>query len=40
MEVWRLVKGWRAPAGYDVWSDGWQGSLGLITNQTSALNAM
>ncbi|CAK0785738.1 hypothetical protein CVIRNUC_008949 [Coccomyxa viridis] len=24
----------------DVWSDGWQESIGLITNQTSALNAM
>ena len=36
----KLVEGWGTPAGNDVWSDGWQASLGLITNQTFAMNAM
>ena len=38
--VCAVLRGGETPAGYDVWSDGWQNSVGLITNQSAAMNAM
>lgn len=38
--VCTVLRGGETPAGYDVWSDGWQNSVGLITNQSAAMNAM